>query len=251
MLLSMAVPAVTAASTDRADTSVVVTLDLSQFTKLSECVEKLKTMTEFDIDDDTIRKLFDEGIETGATLLSVIKSLKEALEDKNLSEIADKILSEDIPDLLLHGALTIDGMIFDGVDIASLIPAEISCEFTDNVAAFLEVIAALGIQYNQLPEESQGYMRENLKELLKAYFEILLDELKEKLGDADGDGEVTIIDATAIQRWLADMPVSECILSYADFDGDGEVTILDATAIQRYLAGLFCPWDDDAVADEA
>ena len=58
------------------------------------------------------------------------------------------------------------------------------------------------------------------------------------LGDVDGDGEVTIIDATAIQRTLASLPVSSFEQKSADTDGDGEVTILDATAIQRHLADL-------------
>ena len=58
------------------------------------------------------------------------------------------------------------------------------------------------------------------------------------LGDADGDGEVTIIDATAIQRQLASLPVTAFNQTAADADGDGEVTILDATEIQRHLVNL-------------
>ena len=73
----------------------------------------------------------------------------------------------------------------------------------------------------------------------------LIDKIKMGLGDADGDGILSILDATAIQRWLADLPVSKWVKRLADFDGDGEVTILDATAIQRYLAGLLCPHHQD------
>ena len=58
------------------------------------------------------------------------------------------------------------------------------------------------------------------------------------LGDADGDGEVTILDATAIQRNLVSLPVDEYISEAADADGDNEVSILDATAIQRWLVSL-------------
>lgn len=69
------------------------------------------------------------------------------------------------------------------------------------------------------------------------------------LGDVDGDGEVTILDATRLQRWIAELcdingkPYTGAALTVdelkaADADGDGDVTILDATAIQRYLAGL-------------
>lgn len=58
-------------------------------------------------------------------------------------------------------------------------------------------------------------------------------------GDADMDGDLTILDATCIQRFLADLiGGSELNLSACDFDNDGDVTIIDATAIQRRLAGL-------------
>lgn len=61
---------------------------------------------------------------------------------------------------------------------------------------------------------------------------------KSVLGDVDGDEEVTIIDATAIQRHLASIPTASYNEKTADADEDGEVTIIDATAIQRYLAQL-------------
>ena len=57
-------------------------------------------------------------------------------------------------------------------------------------------------------------------------------------GDADGDGDVTILDATAIQRHLAELPTKAYVEAASDADEDSEVTILDATAIQRWLAGL-------------
>lgn len=58
-------------------------------------------------------------------------------------------------------------------------------------------------------------------------------------GDADGDGEVTILDATCIQRYLVGLVGEYQIdLIAANCDGDSEVTILDATFIQRKLAGI-------------
>ena len=59
-----------------------------------------------------------------------------------------------------------------------------------------------------------------------------------KRGDADGDGKVTILDATAIQRKLVSLTVLSFNASAADVNGDG-VNILDATKIQRYLAGYY------------
>ena len=61
------------------------------------------------------------------------------------------------------------------------------------------------------------------------------------LGDANGDGTVTIIDATWIQRKLGKMSVPVFNENAADVDGDGEVTVIDATWIRRYLAGTTCP----------
>ena len=74
------------------------------------------------------------------------------------------------------------------------------------------------------------------------------------IGDADDDGALTILDATRIQRVLADLesepyrqfeqlnqrdflhgyPIG-CV---ADYDRDGSFTIMDATKIQRHLAEL-------------
>ena len=59
------------------------------------------------------------------------------------------------------------------------------------------------------------------------------------LGDVDGDGVVTIIDATQIQLYLAELKTSKPIeLETADADMDGYIGICDVTVIQRYLASI-------------
>lgn len=71
------------------------------------------------------------------------------------------------------------------------------------------------------------------------------------LGDIDGDGEITVIDATIIQRCdirIQDFPEDDEIKPwtawhyapkyYSDFNRDGERDILDATCIMRYSVGL-------------
>ena len=59
------------------------------------------------------------------------------------------------------------------------------------------------------------------------------------IGDADGDRDVTILDATKIQRGLAGLDSkNDIVATGADADGDGEMTVLDATRIQRNIAGL-------------
>lgn len=78
------------------------------------------------------------------------------------------------------------------------------------------------------------------------------------IGDADRDKELTILDATYIQRILAklEMHPMDDLTSYfsvtddklqyiSDFDRDGDRTILDATAIQMKLARLDEPIGED------
>lgn len=69
---------------------------------------------------------------------------------------------------------------------------------------------------------------------------VLLDATKEVtfiLGDADGDGVITILDATKLQRILADLDTDEdgMITLRGDIDGDG-LNVMDATKIQRHIA---------------
>lgn len=60
------------------------------------------------------------------------------------------------------------------------------------------------------------------------------------IGDVDQDGEVTIFDATEIQRYLADMNDldDKAYEAAALCDGDDEATVFDVTYIQRFLADM-------------
>ncbi len=84
---------------------------------------------------------------------------------------------------------------------------------------------------------------------VSATFHIVDYASKPLIGDADGDGNVTILDATRIQRWLASLcdmnggvftgaQLTATQKKAADADGDNSVTIMDATAIQRFKADL-------------
>ena len=58
----------------------------------------------------------------------------------------------------------------------------------------------------------------------------------ELLGDTDGDGKVSIRDATVIQMHLAYLKPDPFKIHLADTDCDGLVRIIDATTIELYLA---------------
>ena len=61
----------------------------------------------------------------------------------------------------------------------------------------------------------------------------------EVLGDVNGDGVISIADATTLQKHLANIvDFDDEQLAVADTNGDGSVSIADATQIQKYLAQL-------------
>ena len=73
--------------------------------------------------------------------------------------------------------------------------------------------------------------------------EIIPALVREIYGDADGDNEISIIDVTIIQRYLAKYTVAdpERVERCGDVSGDG-LDIVDVTLIQRYLAQYTVPF---------
>ena len=72
------------------------------------------------------------------------------------------------------------------------------------------------------------------------YVEYTFDATKDYLlGDVNGDGQVTVVDATLIQKYISGLVTfSDTQKAAADVNGDGSVSVIDATLIQKYIAGL-------------
>ena len=59
------------------------------------------------------------------------------------------------------------------------------------------------------------------------------------IGDTNGDGNVTITDATLVQKHIAQLTdIEDNNLAYADVDGNDTISIIDATLIQKKLANI-------------
>ena len=59
------------------------------------------------------------------------------------------------------------------------------------------------------------------------------------LGDVDGDGEISITDATIIQRYTIGIQTPVTVTSsVADIDGDRVVTVMDASHLQRWMVNV-------------
>ncbi|MGN0450055.1 MAG: leucine-rich repeat protein [Ruminococcus sp.] len=57
-------------------------------------------------------------------------------------------------------------------------------------------------------------------------------------GDVDGNGVLSVADATLIQKYSAELTVfTDSQIKVADVNGDGTVNVLDATAVQQMLVG--------------
>lgn len=58
-------------------------------------------------------------------------------------------------------------------------------------------------------------------------------------GDVDGDGVVTVMDATLVQKYIVKLStLTDSQLKIADVNGDGEITVVDATDIQKIVVNL-------------
>lgn len=58
-------------------------------------------------------------------------------------------------------------------------------------------------------------------------------------GDANGDGKLSIADATLLQKYLAKVgEIKEENLIFADVNDDSKISVADATAVQKKLAGF-------------
>lgn len=76
------------------------------------------------------------------------------------------------------------------------------------------------------------------------YLVVAPPETSEILGDIDGDGEASALDATYIQRYVTfvKVPFTDEQMKTGDIDGDGDLTIVDATFIQRHATLVPVPY---------
>lgn len=72
--------------------------------------------------------------------------------------------------------------------------------------------------------------------IITSYADVLL------LGDTNLNNELDIVDATLIQRKLADLSnLNEQQIYVADADDDGYLAIIDATIVQKCIAKIISP----------
>ena len=140
------------------------------------------------------------------------------------------------------------GDMLDEVVKAATIHSKVYCSLTENVIlveapevenvklgdtmTMIEFAGAVMSKFGLYPNETgHTYIKNQLINALD------INNTKALIGDANLDGKISILDATTIQRHLAQLaPMSDEQLKLADVNASGDVTIVDATMIQLYLA---------------
>ncbi len=67
-------------------------------------------------------------------------------------------------------------------------------------------------------------------------------------GDVNGDGDVTVVDVTAVYNYLLNS--DETFLATSDIDGDGYITVADITIIYNIILGAVSPEEPPAPVTE-
>ena len=115
-----------------------------------------------------------------------------------------------------------------------------------------------GVGYGVYVRKTDSFISlRNLEEIIELcpdFVEAIEEnEIGQAFGDVDYNDKIDVVDATYIQRYIAEIyngyEIDRCFgigivgdksyyESIGDFDRDGETTIMDATKIQRHVAGL-------------
>ena len=80
-----------------------------------------------------------------------------------------------------------------------------------------------------IDEDADGFCDVCWSEMPQAPVEVIY-------GDADGDGEITLLDASLLSQYVGGYDVTLDEIA-ADADGDGEITLLDASLLSQYVGG--------------
>lgn len=175
-------------------------------------------------------------------LISVVYNMTYSPYSSNSAELNTDIALAFASKLKEHGYDTLifaNKSVYQNLDVKTLSENNIGTyyRYYPYVADFSQQISLPdGTTPDMWQFRSDGYFPYASEE---GYAKFCIAYMQEKVYhkyDVDRDGKVTIMDATLIQRVIAQLVYIEDFGTYGDVDGDSKITIMDATVIQRYLA---------------
>lgn len=116
------------------------------------------------------------------------------------------------------------------------------------VSAYMTTMLAYtprGVLTFHVYDPDSSYGKDNLMYILGKYIKKNNEHEQDYLlGDVDGDGVVTVSDATLLQRYIAQFDVGskKQIVMCGDVNGDGIISVSDVTWIQKHAAGIAAPY---------
>ena len=172
----------------------------------------LRTLLTMEIDRDNLAKFLENYDAFKLALAEAMRGALNDLKGKKPDELAAYLLTQDVTDKVLHEGLTLSGILFRDVDVNALIPEELTNEYTQKLITVLSVAQGFGVSYNDMDEFTQTIIRENLKTLLVAYLQTVLDDWTRQINAAfdsvDLEGirmYVAINDAVRNNEWGFDL----------------------------------------------
>ena len=216
---------------------------ISQLVLIDEPVTIDKTMLRVAIDDATsyymsLDKFTDKSWNA---MEEKLENAYEVYENENATQAEVDLATQELLD-------AIDGLVIDEPEIVDKTMLRVAIDTATSYSMSLDKFT--NESWNTMEEKLENayevYENENATqaEVNLATQELQdaidgLERVKELIGDVDGDGVVSITDATFIQCHLAQLnTIDEARHNYADTDKDGRISIADATMIQRFLAQI-------------
>ncbi|MCH5297241.1 MAG: starch-binding protein [Ruminococcus sp.] len=179
-----------------------------------------------------------EGVADETLVSATLESLKNAK--------ASLVLANPSLSYAVKGNSTIKGVAVQDADITVTVNGktytthsdEITGEFTVNATALTSSsVIKIVVKRNGLVSETYSYNMSNGD--ITSLIPPTNPTPDFVLGDVTGDKQVTIDDATYIQKYLAELSnMTADQMKAADVDKDSDINIKDATEIQKFVAGM-------------
>ena len=177
-------------------------LDLDQLRDaLLDGVDLLRTLLTMDIDEENLAQFLENYTLFQAALSSAAMSALASLSDMSLDELAFELLTGDVAGQLIDGTLNLADVLFQSVDIAGLIPEELTNESTEQLVSVLQMLQSFSEGYVAADKETQAYYREFVKSIIRNYLESVLSEWKDKINEAF---DMIDIEGVRMYLWISD-----------------------------------------------
>ncbi len=227
---------------------------------LDEMISELDALLESMGDEDIAKKVSDMLISLSKTeetdILRLEAEVSAAKKAYNALTDAQKALvnsTADAEKIISEAQAKLDKLIDEENTEKTISAIESIADIKEITVDNISQIKAAKALYDSLSETGKARVGEELKKVLDDAMDAVEKIEKElvKMGDVDGDGEVSAKDATQILRHIngkvsalsaegADTALLEKI---ADVDSDGEVSAKDVTQILRHINGKTSVFD--------